>query len=258
MINWTLFRYVRTLVLSAALVIVSQQLVFAQVAGGTSGIGQPTDTAAAVDGDGTVIAILKTVLSRINDLDTSVDDQATDIAEMQSDIASLASASAQDSTIGQTAQLSGPQIMCLALTSNPSDATTGQPVRFYCDPDGVLYTRQAPLSKFRTIDLDESEEEADDTAGELCSLWFTNTTTATIWLKVYDADADDVTVGTTTPALTIGLPGNTSDDISGALGIGNGCWAYTAALTFAATTGVADNDTGAPGANAVILNAFYR
>lgn len=111
---------------------------------------------------------------------------------------------------------------------------------------------------YRSIDLDESEEEADDDAGELCGVWFTNAATATRWLKFYNADADDVTVGTTAPVITIGLPGNTSDDISGALGLSNGCVQFSTAMTVAATTGIADNDTGAPSANDVTVIIFRR
>ena len=67
----------------------------------------------------------------------------------------------------------------------------------------------------------------------------------------------NVRVGTTTPVLTIGLPGNASDDISGMFGGAYG-WMFGTAITVAATTGVADADTGAPGANDVIVNIGYR
>lgn len=40
--------------------------------------------------------------------------------------------------------------------------------------------------------------------------------------------------------------------LAGATGI-----AFSTAITVAATTGVADNDTGAPGANEVVLNLGY-
>lgn len=113
------------------------------------------------------------------------------------------------------------------------------------------------LSLFRSIDLDETEEEVKASAGQVYGLWFTNTATATRWLKFYNATAANVTVGTTTPVLTLGLPGNTSDDISGLFGSAHGI-AFDTAITVAATTGVADNDTGAPGANEVVVNVFYK
>lgn len=114
------------------------------------------------------------------------------------------------------------------------------------------------LSIFRSLDLDETEEEVKATAGQVYGCWFTNTATATRWLKFYNATAANVTVGTTTPVITLGLPGNTSDDIAGVLMGGAHGIAFGTAITVAVTTGVADNDTGAPGANDVILNVFYK
>lgn len=114
------------------------------------------------------------------------------------------------------------------------------------------------LSIFRTLDLDETEEEVKASAGQVYGCWFTNTATATRWLKFYNATAANVTVGTTTPVITLGLPGNTSDDIAGVLMGGAHGIAFGTAITVAVTTGVADNDTGAPGANDVILNVFYK
>jgi hypothetical protein len=110
---------------------------------------------------------------------------------------------------------------------------------------------------FRSIDLDETEEQVKATAGQLYWIHATNQATAARYLKVYNATAANVTVGTTTPVLTFAIP--TQGDSKGAgfvLGIPNGI-AFGTAITVAATTGVADNDTGAPGANEVIVNLGY-
>lgn len=114
------------------------------------------------------------------------------------------------------------------------------------------------LTPFRSLDLDETEEEVKASAGQVYGLIFTNTATSTRWLKFYNATAANVTVGTTTPVMTIGLPGNSSDDISGLFNSGGMGIAFDTAITVAATTGLADNDTGAPGANEVIVNIFYK
>jgi hypothetical protein len=113
------------------------------------------------------------------------------------------------------------------------------------------------LTIFRSIDLDETEEEVKATAGTVYGMLVTNTATSTRWLKFYNATAANVTVGTTTPVITWGIPGNTSDDISGAA-LGAMGIQFDTAITVAATTGVADNDTGAPAANDVIVNIFYK
>lgn len=113
------------------------------------------------------------------------------------------------------------------------------------------------LSIFRSLDLDETEEEVKATAGQVYGMWVSNLATTTRFLKFYNATAASVTVGTTTPVITWPIPGNSTDDISavfsGTMGI-----AFDTAITVAATTGFADADTGAPGANEVIVNIFYK
>lgn len=113
------------------------------------------------------------------------------------------------------------------------------------------------LSIFRSLDLDETEEEIKASAGSVYGWYIANTATSTRFVKFYNATAANVTVGSTTPVITIPIPGNTSDDIAanalGAMGI-----AFDTAITVAATTGVADADTGAPAANDVIVNIFYK
>lgn len=113
------------------------------------------------------------------------------------------------------------------------------------------------LSIFRSIDLDETEEDVKTSAGCMYGLWVTNTATSTRFVKFYNATAANTTVGTTTPVITIGIPGNSSDDITGFFSSTHGIM-FDTAICAAATTGVADNDTGAPGANEVIVNVFYK
>lgn len=135
--------------------------------------------------------------------------------------------------------------------TNDGDVATANPF-----PVRVLPVASGGCSIFRSLDLDETEEEVKATAGTVYGVWFSNTATATRFLKFYNATAANVTVGTTTPVLTLALPGNASDDISGVFSIPQGI-AFGTAITVAATTGVADNDTGAPAANDVIVNIFY-
>lgn len=128
------------------------------------------------------------------------------------------------------------------------------------DPLPVQVVGQAAggLTIFRRLDLDESEQDVKTSAGTVFSCWVTNTATTTRFLKFYNATAANVTVGSTTPVITIGIPGNTSDDVSGNFTAGGHGIAFSTAICVAATTGAADNDTGAPGANEVIVNIFYK
>ena len=113
-------------------------------------------------------------------------------------------------------------------------------------------------STYRDLDLDETSS-APQVSGTACTLygfWVTNSNDATLWIKFYDATS--ATVGTTTPKITFGIPGNTSQDISGNLGGGPTGIAFANGMCVAATTGVADADTGAPDANDIVINIFYE
>lgn len=110
---------------------------------------------------------------------------------------------------------------------------------------------------YKNIDVDESEDQVKATAGQVYWIHAINLGTAPRYLKIYNATAASVTVGTTTPDLTFPIP--SQGDANGAgftLSIANGI-AFSTAITIAATTGVADNDSGAPDANSVIVNLGY-
>ena len=115
------------------------------------------------------------------------------------------------------------------------------------------------LSIFRSLDLDETEEEVKATAGCLYKLRITNFATSTRYVKLYNATAANTTVGTTTPIDTIVVPPGSSTQPTvltenfGGVGV-----AFATALSMAATTALADNDSGAPGANDVVVTAYYK
>ena len=113
------------------------------------------------------------------------------------------------------------------------------------------------LSIFRSLDLDETEEDIKTSAGCIYGMWVTNLATSTRFVKFYNATAANTTVGTTTPVITIGIPGNSSDDVAGLFSSTHGIM-FDTAICAAATTGIADADTGAPAANDVLINVFYK
>ena len=139
-----------------------------------------------------------------------------------------------------------------ADNANDGDVSTANPL-----PVRVLPVAADGCDVFRSLDLDETEEEVKATAGTVYGVIFSNLATATRFLKFFNATAASVTVGTTTPLLTIALPGNATDDITGVHSIPQGI-KFSTAITVAATTGLADNDTGAPGANEVVVNVLYK
>ena len=107
------------------------------------------------------------------------------------------------------------------------------------------------------LDVDETEDEVKGSAGQLYFIHAMNLANAKRYLKVYDETAATCDVGTDTPKFTFPLP--TQGDTNGAgfticfpMGI-----AFANGICIAATTGFAVADTGAPGANEIIVNVAY-
>lgn len=124
--------------------------------------------------------------------------------------------------------------------------------------EGAIWATLTPTttggcSIFRSLDLDETEEEIKATAGNIYGYYYFNATASVRYLKFYNATAANVTVGSTTPVLTFGIPASAAGHVAFPYPIGFGT-----AISAAVTTGVADADTGAPGTNDIILNVLFK
>lgn len=112
-------------------------------------------------------------------------------------------------------------------------------------------------SVYKSLDLDETEEDVKTSAGTLYWVHAVNLTADPLYLKFYNATAANVTVGTTTPVLTFPVVSQGSTDGAGfVFSVPHGI-AFNTAISMAATTGLSDADTGAPGANALVVNVGY-
>lgn len=113
------------------------------------------------------------------------------------------------------------------------------------------------LSIARDIDLNNGALTVVKNApGQLYGWSITNTTTATVFVKFYDATSG--TLGTGTPVLTIGIPGNSTDDTLAMQSFGGLGLAFATGICVGAGTGVADADNTNPGANGVVANIYYK
>jgi len=104
----------------------------------------------------------------------------------------------------------------------------------------------------RNIDIDESGDLIITGNRMLFGIVVTNLRTSSLFLKLYNK-ATAPTVGTDTPVMTIALP---------TLHVGiipfEGGIPFSLGIGVGATTGVADSDTGAPGANECIGTFLYK
>lgn len=196
-------------------------------------------------------ALLTTIDADTSNISTNSDTLAGAVSgtEMQVDV--VAPLPAGTNAIGKLAANSGVDIGDVDVTSISAGTNLIGDV-------GISGTRTSGgTTPYKNLDVDETEDQVKATAGQVYWIHAINTTDAPLYLKFYNATAASVTVGTTTPIMTFPVPGNANSDGAGfTLSIPNGI-AFDTAITIAATTAVADNDTGAPSANALIVNLGY-
>ena len=163
------------------------------------------------------------------------------------DVLTLPALPAGTNAIGKLAANSGVDIGDVDVTSISAGANLIGDV-------GLQGRTTGGLSMFKSLDLDESEEEVKGSAGTLYGYFFYNAHASALrYLKLYNNTAAGTTVGTTVPDLTIPIKAGGSGHISIPQGLACGT-----GITAAATTGFADNDTGAPGANEVFFCCWYK
>jgi len=127
--------------------------------------------------------------------------------------------------------------------------------------DRKLIVTQQPhtaggLSIARDIDLDNGTlTVVKNAAGQLYGWDITNLTTATLYVKFYDATSG--TLGTGTPVMTIAIPGNASDSTLHSRSLPSGL-AFATGICVGAGTVLADNDNTDPGANKCVANIYYK
>lgn len=110
---------------------------------------------------------------------------------------------------------------------------------------------------YKNLDVDETEDEVKGTAGQVYWIHAVNLKATPLYLKFYNATAASVIVGTTVPVMTFPVPSAGATTGAGFVFDVPAGIVFSTAITIAATTGFADNDTGAPGANELIVNLGY-
>lgn len=229
------------------------------------GIAVPANGGAAVvPGDAT--AGLKVDLGSDNDvtLATLPDTSGGDLASMATDLGTLAAAVSTEmqvdvvgslpsgtNAIGKLAANSGVDIGDVDVTSISAGSNLIGDV-------GISGARTSGgTTSFRSLDVDETEDEVKSSGGQVYWIHAMNLTAAVLYLKFYNAAAASVTVGTTTPVHTFPIP--TLGDTNGAgfnFSVPNGI-AFSTGITIACTTGILDNSTTGPAANGCVVNLGY-
>jgi hypothetical protein len=104
---------------------------------------------------------------------------------------------------------------------------------------------------YRNLNLGTTGVTVKGSAGEVGGWYIANNAASVRYVKLYD-ETTQPTSGDT-PKLTIPVPANSAANLTAPAGID-----FTSGIGLRASTGVADNDTGAPSANDVVVNLFYK
>lgn len=251
---------------------------YAKVAFGASGTQTPvstsdplpiSDAGGAITVDGTVavtnagLTELAAAINASSQMDVNIAASAASVAvtnagittiagavsgtEMQVDV--VAALPAGTNAIGKLAANSGVDIGDVDVTSISAGTNT---------IGGVTPRPETAngLSIARNIDLDNGTlDVVKGSAGQLYGWDITNRGTVTAYVKFYNATSG--TLGTGTPVMTIGIPGNASDNTLSSKALAYGI-AFDTGICVGAGTGVADNDNTDPGANIVVSNIYFK
>lgn len=114
-------------------------------------------------------------------------------------------------------------------------------------PDDGAY---AGLIPFRDASIDNSAQTCKAKAGRLYGYHIQNPNASDAWLQFYDVAAGSVTVGTTTPTVSLVVPGSGAIEAFFPIPI-----QFGTAITYAATTTAAGGTAPTSG---LVGNLFYR
>jgi hypothetical protein len=195
-------------------------------------------TALKVDGSGVTQPVSGTVTANLSATDNAVlDDIAAKLATIDADTSALAA--------GVSTEYQVDVVGALPAGTNAIGNV------------GLVPRTTGGMTIFKSIDIDETEEEIKASAGQVFSITAFNHTAAPLYLKFYNATAATVTVGTTAPVLTFTVPGNADSDGAGFVWNNTIGFAFGTAITVACTGAIADNDATAPAANACSVMVGY-
>lgn len=109
------------------------------------------------------------------------------------------------------------------------------------------------LSYFKAVSVVNAAQAIKASTGQLYGWHLYNSAAAVRYFKFYNVASASVTVGTTTPDLTIAIPAGAAANVEFTQGI-----AFSTAISVACTSLAADNDNTAPTAGDCLANVVYK
>lgn len=106
-------------------------------------------------------------------------------------------------------------------------------------------------SIYRNLDLGSTGQVVKASAGQMYGYYIFNNANTVRYLKIYDKAT--APTNSDTPVMTYPIPPGSAANVAFPNGV-----AFANGIGVRAVTGVADNDTGAPSTNDVIINLNYK
>jgi hypothetical protein len=104
---------------------------------------------------------------------------------------------------------------------------------------------------YRNLDLQPGGASIKASPGQVGGWYIGNNSGSVRFVKLYDKATTPTSADT--PKVTLQIPANSAANVLAVAGID-----FTTGIGVRGTTGVADNDTGAPSANDLVVNIFYK
>lgn len=118
-------------------------------------------------------------------------------------------------------------------------------------PVNLQPTTSGGSSMYRNLDLGTTGQVVKNASGQLYGYYIYNNASATRFLKLYDKAT--APTNSDTPVMTYPIPAGSAANVAFPNGV-----AFASGISVRATTGIADNDTGAPSTNDVVTNLNYK
>ena len=104
---------------------------------------------------------------------------------------------------------------------------------------------------YRNLDTQPGGAVVKAAPGQVGGWYISNNSGSARFVKLYDKATTPSSADT--PKVTLQVPGNSAANFLAVAGID-----FAAGIGIRGTTGVADTDTGAPSANDLVVNLFYK
>jgi hypothetical protein len=109
---------------------------------------------------------------------------------------------------------------------------------------------------YRDIDCQPTGKVIKGSMGSVSGWYIANISTGWRYVKFYDKAT--APASTDTPLMTLGIPPGSAANVSLRTLIESKTLPFVNGLGIRGTTGVADNDTGAPTTNDLVVNIFFQ